>query len=224
MDLAPDFPRPRRRTSGEAALRVVRHHEVQARMRDVTCVDRTGQVGGGISDTRRWARAEHPSGGQSRDAPTVTAASSCTLLLAAVLLAGCGGGAEPAASKTDAAPSEAAPSSAAPVAACVPAPQDLLDAIAKNDRPGVEDITHAGGQMVKSPDHPDFYLIAARMAAPGVESDVGIWASDRLTPGGLILTVNDFAEALTFWSDGDEALEPILRTEPAVVAVRDCVT
>ena len=100
----------------------------------------------------------------------------------------------------------------------------MLDAIATGAEDGVGGLKLSNGYAVKSKDFEKVYLIAARLAAPGVEGDVGVWASNSLEPGGgLIMAVDGFAKEFTVWPDANKTDAQIDQTADGYDEVRACV-
>lgn len=143
------------------------------------------------------------------------------LLLSLLLATACGGGSN---SGTAAAPKSSATSESPAPSSCQAAPAALLAAIAEGEETGVGGLKLSGGQTYKSPDFSSVYFIAARITAPGVSGQVGVWASNSLTPGGgLILAVDGFAKQFTVWPDADKSAAKIGVGDPGVAAVKKCL-
>lgn len=160
------------------------------------------------------------------------------MILVLLALAGCGSGQGPSssaptstASPTTAAPSRAAPTTAAPTtptkaaaSRCLPVPQALLDAIASGEEAGVGGLRLSKGYAVQSKDFKKVYVIAAEITAPGVSGEQGVWASNSLESGGggLILSVDGFAQQFTVWPDADKTDAKITQAADGVDEAKDC--
>lgn len=106
---------------------------------------------------------------------------------------------------------------------CLPVPAALGDGIASALDDG---ITASDWQAVKSNDFKNVYMVAAKLAGPGMGDDTtGVWATNRLEAApGMILAVDGIAQEFSDWPDGDTT---DARTSPAddgVSEARDCVS
>jgi hypothetical protein len=132
------------------------------------------------------------------------------LAVALIALAACSSsdattGDEAAATNTSAAPtsSSAGPSNTAK-SRCLEVSAGLRDAIAQGAEDGVGRLRITEAAAVKSKDFKKAFMVAGRIKAPGVD-DIGVWASNSLKPGGgIIMSVDGFAQQFTAWPDADK--------------------
>ena len=166
---------------------------------------------------------------------TRTARRPLALLLTTplLLLAACGGS-----DSTDSSAAGDTAASAAPVATkaapaatkaakssrCETVSQALLDGIASGAEDGVGKLTLSNGAAVRSKDYSEVYLVAAKLTAPGVDGDIGVWATNSLTAGGgLIMSVDGFAKQFTVWPDADKTDAEISLSADGYDEARDCI-
>lgn len=122
-----------------------------------------------------------------------------------LLLGGCAA-AENEAAETDES-ADSTPTAESKPDNCETIDEEWGERIADGAEDGVGKIEPGRLVAVKSPDHGDAYFIAMEFTGPGFEDDpeVGIWATNDLTPGaGLIIAVDGFAKNFTVWPDGDQ--------------------
>jgi hypothetical protein len=102
----------------------------------------------------------------------------------------------------------------------------MARAIATGAEDGVGKLKAKRVAAVKSPDFSEVYFIAVEFTGPGFETEpeVGVWASNSLTPGGgLILSVEGFAKEFTVWPDADTTDAAIESTDPSVEDAIACL-
>lgn len=123
---------------------------------------------------------------------------------------GLGAGSKPAATSASTAPRATADAVPSPTAdaspkasACLEVPDALLSSI----QSGMKD--EAGTKVqraaaVKSTDHTEAYYIAAEFTASGLDtSDVGIWATNKIDGGGMMISVDGFASQFSNYPKQD---------------------
>lgn len=76
---------------------------------------------------------------------------------------------------------------------------------------------------VRSDDFEKLFFIAVEFKAAGVGSEVGVWASNSLQPGGgTILAVDGMAQEFTVWPDGDTTSAAISSADDGAAEAADC--
>lgn len=164
---------------------------------------------------------------QTRRVITLTAVA----LIAGAALAGCSSSSEGSdAAGTSTEPAEAptseepAPSEPAGLSAdCIPVDRAMIDGIVSGaqDGTGMQGVSAAA---VKSPNFENVYFISVEFSATGVDNQVGVWASNSLTPGeGLILSASSMAKQFTVWPDAASTDAQISPTDPSIAAAEACL-
>lgn len=131
-----------------------------------------------------------------------------TILVVALLLAGCGGNGDDEAAPTqpgttqEAAPTEAGATTTA-AAGCEPASGDLTAPLAGSLDEGIR-LTNAF--LVQSTQHDGIFFVSGEIEGPGYEAagDVATWASTSRFGGDLVYAVDDLANELSSLRDGRE--------------------
>jgi hypothetical protein len=150
--------------------------------------------------------------------------------IAAASLAACGSSstsAESAAAEAPSTPSAAASETVVveeKSADCLTVDASMADAIVSGaqDGTGMKAVEAAA---VKSPDFENVYFIAVKFSATGVDDQVGVWASNSLTPGGgLILSASSMAKQFTDWPDGATTDAQISAADPSIAAAEACLS
>ncbi|GAA5119303.1 hypothetical protein GCM10025762_37020 [Haloechinothrix salitolerans] len=86
------------------------------------------------------------------------------------------------------------------------------------------DLKITKGAAVRSPNHEKVFLIAGEMKAPGVDGEIGVWASNSLERGGgIIMAVDNIAQAFTVYPDADKTDAQISPAAAGVQEARDCL-
>lgn len=107
---------------------------------------------------------------------------------------------------------------------CEPVPTEKLQVIQRGAEKRWEPLRIVAGAAVRSRDYKEVWMIAARFTAPGVPGEVGVWASDRLSEGGTILSVDNVAQLVTVWPDGDRSAFGVSLIDDGVDAAKDCLS
>lgn len=154
--------------------------------------------------------------------------TALTLTAAGLLLAGCGGSDtadvdEPrAAARATQAPAPVATPERS--ARCLDVDPAKLAALAEGAESDVGGLTFTDGAAVKSSDYGEVYMIAGRFNAPGVDGEVGVWASNSLNAGeGVYMSVDGFAQQFTVWPDADTTDANITQSADGVSEARECL-
>lgn len=160
------------------------------------------------------------------------------ILSAALALTACGGDdstdadtaapATPRASQTtSAAPEPSDEPSPEPTAdRCLVVPvEKMQEVIASGVEDGVGQMTFKAASAVKSEDFENIYMVAGRFDVPGVEGEVGVWATNNIEPlgGGLIMSVDGLAQEFTVWPDADSTDARITSSDDGVSQARACL-
>jgi hypothetical protein len=79
-------------------------------------------------------------------------------------------------------------------------------------------------QAVKSADFSSVYFVSADMQAEGREGpdDVATWATNRLRVGGLIYSVDAFANKFSDWPDGGQTSADLTMIDDGAELSQDC--
>jgi hypothetical protein len=114
-------------------------------------------------------------------------------------------------------------SDVAPSSDCVSVSAAMMDAVASGaqDRTGLMPVAAAA---VKSPDFSSVYFVAMEFSATGIDNQVGVWATNSLTPGdGLILSASSMAKEFTVWPDAAATDAAISAGDPGIRAAEACL-
>lgn len=148
---------------------------------------------------------------------------AAALIPFALLTTACGGGGDTDTNTAPAAEPEPVEVSPEP-SRCMPVSPELLAAIASGVEEGVGELTLTEGAAVKSDDYSEVYLVAGKLKAPGVDGDIGVWATNSLTPGqGLTLAVDGFAQEFTVWPDGGKSSAEVTQSADGYDEARECL-
>jgi hypothetical protein len=127
-------------------------------------------------------------------------------ILAVVLVAGCGSG--------------GGGGGGADTTRCSPAPSTLLAAISQG-------LTVSGGGLgagyvVKSNDFSKVWMVAAEINGPGMEGagDIGVWATNDPSGGGMIFAVDGMAKEFSDWADGSTTDAKLSLSDDGVSAAK----
>ena len=104
---------------------------------------------------------------------------------------------------------------------CLEVDQSLLDGIAWG---GETTITPVAGAAVKSPEFNNAYFIAMTFSAEGVAGQTGVWTSNSLEPGAvMIMVVDPIAQQFTDWGDANNTAAKIATNDPSVDVAKSCL-
>lgn len=107
--------------------------------------------------------------------------------------------------------------------ACESVSKAMLKGIASGAQDGTG-LKPIRGAAYKSPDFEKVYFIAMEFSADGVDSQVGVWASNSLKPGGgILMSVDGFAKQFTVWPDAENTDAQISPADPGVEAAKSCL-
>ena len=90
-------------------------------------------------------------------------------------------------------------------------------------------LTVAGGGSlgasgaVKSGAHANAFFVTARINGPGMDGDVGVWATTRLDGSGMIFAVDAIARAFSVFPDGGRTQAAFSMSDPGAQQSRGCV-
>lgn len=108
-----------------------------------------------------------------------------------------------------------------------PANCESADALGRAIATGRQDGTglkFKDAEAVRSKDFEKLWFVAMKFTAPGVGTEVGVWASNSLKPGGgLIMSVDGFATEFTDWPDGGETSANLSINDDGASAAVDCL-
>lgn len=136
---------------------------------------------------------------------------------------------DPSPSSESTTPAESAPSTTAstPPPSKAPVACEPADALGRAIATGREDGTGLKFQdavAVRSKDFEKLWFVAMEFTAPGVGTEVGVWASNSLKPGGgLIMSVDGFATEFTVWPDGGETSANLSINDDGASEALDCL-
>lgn len=106
---------------------------------------------------------------------------------------------------------------------CVHVTAAMAKAIGTGQEPGVG-MKPGAIAAVKSPDFEKVYFIAMEFGASGVDDQIGVWASNSIKPGGgILMSVDGFAQQFTVWPDADSTDAAISKADPSVAAAKTCL-
>jgi hypothetical protein len=90
-----------------------------------------------------------------------------------------------------------------PAPGCFTVSSAVLERISQGLIPGV---TLRNGKAVRSGDYRRVWFVAAEIDGPGIEGsgDVGVWATNSLTEGGLTFAVGGMAHQFSDWGHGED--------------------
>jgi hypothetical protein len=134
------------------------------------------------------------------------------LLIAAVLLAGCGGS-----MAEKGTPSTTGPAVAASAPRCEAVPAALVATVASGLKTG----SIRRVQAVRSNDFPSVYMVAADLEGKGHDgkADLAVWATNKLEGAGTIYSVDTAATDASTWGPAPNGISP---TTDGVAQAQEC--
>jgi len=78
-------------------------------------------------------------------------------------------------------------------------------------------------QAVRSEDFEKIWMVAALMEGPGMDGDIGVWATNKIDDTGIILAVDGLAQEFSEWPDGDSTDAEMSAADDGVDEAKDCV-
>ncbi|WP_028047603.1 hypothetical protein [Cellulomonas sp. URHE0023] len=108
-------------------------------------------------------------------------------------------------------------------AGCLPVEQPLIDKLVyfAVEGTGMKGVSAAA---VLSPDFSEVYFVAMRFSATGVDDQVGVWATNSLSPDqGVVMAVDGFAQEFSVAPHADETAAKISTADHSVDLAKACL-